>query len=280
MREKKDERRLCATWMGVAGFLISDGCDSFYIDPFVSRYSIFRVLAGLPLPPRIELVRRWIGLTGGASAKAVVVSHSHFDHALDAPFFAGETGAVLVGSESTASIGLGAGLGEGSIKRVRPGDTHDIGDFRVRFVKSVHGFGLFGRTPYPGSIDSPLAPPAPAAAYRLGEVFSLVIEHPLGVIIHHGSAGRAAEVFYGVRADMLLLCVAGRGNTAGYLEQTAAACGAKTVVPMHFDNFFSPLEARMKHIPFLGMKEFVKTAAKVLPDAVVAIPEPGRALFV
>ncbi|MCU0844695.1 MAG: MBL fold metallo-hydrolase [Spirochaetes bacterium] len=160
-RPAKTERGLSVTWMGTAGFLVADGRDSFYIDPYVSRYSLFRVLAGLPLPPRVDLVRRWIGLTGGASARAVIVSHSHFDHALDAPFFARETGAVLVGAESAANVGRGAGLGERSIKSVRPGDAVRVGAFTVRFVESVHGFGLFGRTPYPGAIEKPLSPPAP-----------------------------------------------------------------------------------------------------------------------
>lgn len=271
-------RRLSATWMGTAGFFVSDGRDSFYIDPYVSRYSLFRVLAGLSLPPRVDLVRRWIVLTGGGSAGAVVVSHSHFDHVLDAPFFAKEAGAVLVGSESTANVGRGAGLDEGSIRRVGPGDAYRIGAFTVRFVESVHGFGLFGRTPYPGAIDAPLSPPAPAAAYRLGTVFSLVIEHPLGTIVHHGSAGRAPGLFEGIRAEVILLCVAGRGNTADYIQQTALACDAKTVVPAHFDYFFRSLEARLRHIPMVRMKEFERTLARLCLDTRVILPKPGRAI--
>jgi len=277
-RPENAERGLSVTWMGTAGFLVADGRDSFYIDPYVSRYSLFRVLAGLRLPPRVDLVRRWIGLTGGGSAGAVVVSHSHFDHVLDAPFFAKETGAVLVGSESTANVGRGAGLDEGSIRRVGPGDAYRVGAFTVRFVESVHGFGLFGRTPYPGRIDAPLEPPAPAAAYRLGTVFSLVIDHPLGTIVHHGSAGRVPGSFEGLRADVLLLCVAGRGNTAEYLERTALACGARTVVPAHFDYFFTPLDERVRHIPMVRMKEFVRTLAGLCPDTRVILPEPARAI--
>ncbi len=266
--------------MGTAGFLVADGRDSFYIDPYVSRYSLLRVLAGLPLPPRVDLVRRWIGLTGGGSAGAVVVSHSHFDHALDAPFFAEQTGAVLVGSESAANVGRGAGLNESRIRSVGPGDVYRVGAFAVRFVESVHGFGLFGRTPYPGAIDKPLSPPAPAAAYRLGTVFSLVIEHPLGTIVHHGSAGHFSGMFGSLRADVLLLCIAGRGNTGAYLESTAVACCAKTLIPTHFDDFFRPLGARSRHLPMVRMKEFVRTVAALCPDTRVILPAPGRAIYV
>ncbi len=264
--------------MGTAGFLVADGRDSFYIDPYVSRYSLFRVLAGLPLPPRVDLVRRWIGLTGGASARAVIVSHSHFDHALDAPFFARETGAVLVGAESAANVGRGAGIGERSIKSVRPGDAVRVGAFTVRFVESVHGFGLFGRTPYPGAIEKPLSPPAPASAYRLGTVFSLVIEHPRGTLVHHGSAGYFPGMFRELQADVILLCVAGRGKTGAYLENTAVACCAKTVIPMHFDDFFRPLDAQPRHLPIVRMKEFVRTAAALCADTRVVVPEAGRAI--
>ncbi len=264
--------------MGTAGFLVADGRDSFYIDPYVSRYSLLRVLAGLSLPPRVDLVRRWIGLTGGASARAVIVSHSHFDHALDAPFFAEQTGAVLVGSESAANIGRGAGLGERSIKSVRPGDSFRVGAFTVRFVESVHGFGLFGRTPYPGAIDAPLSPPAPASAYRLGTVFSLVIEHPLGTLVHHGSAGHFPGMFRELRADVILLCITGRGRTGAYLENTAVACCAKTVIPMHFDDFFRPLDAKPRNVPLSRMREFLRTTAEMCPETRVVLPEAGRAI--
>jgi L-ascorbate metabolism protein UlaG (beta-lactamase superfamily) len=274
----RPNRALSVTWLGTAGFLVGDGRDSFYIDPYVSRYSLFRIIAGLPLPPRVDLVRRWIGLTGGASAKAVVVSHSHFDHALDAPFFAGETGAVLVGSESAANVGRGAGLDERSIKSVRPGDAFRVGAFTIRFVESVHGFGLFGRTPYPGTIEKPLSPPAPATAYRLGTVFSLVIEHPLGRLVHHGSAGHFSGMFGELRADVMLLCIAGRGKTAAYLENTAIACRAKTVIPAHFDDFFRPLDAQTRHLPMVRIKEFVRTVGALCPDTRVVVPEAGRAI--
>ncbi len=274
----KTERGLSVTWMGTAGFLVADGRDSFFIDPYVSRYSLFRVLAGLPLPPRTDLVRRWIERTGGASAKAVIVSHSHFDHALDAPFFAAETGAVLVGSESTANVGRGAGLAKRSIKSVRPGDVFRAGDFTIRFIESVHGFGLFGRTPYPGVIDAPFSPPGPAAAYRLGTIFSIVIEHPLGTLVHHGSAGHYPGMLRGLRADAMLLCITGRGNTADYLGNTVIACGAKTVIPSHFDDFFRPLDAGPRRLPIVRMKEFLRTTRTLCPDTRVVMPEAGRAI--
>jgi len=100
-------------------------------------------------------------------------SSLHFDHAMDAPFFAKLCGAVPVGSESTAQVGRGAGLGEDRIRVVSAGDAFEIGDFRIRFLKGWHGPALFGRIPFPGRMEEPVLPPAPAFRYRLGEMFAL-----------------------------------------------------------------------------------------------------------
>ena len=95
------------TWLGTAGVLVSDGRTGILIDPYVSRSGMLKVLLGSALSPDRELVRQWVGRLGAGSIQAVVVSHSHFDHALDAPFFALETGALLMGSESTLNVGRG-----------------------------------------------------------------------------------------------------------------------------------------------------------------------------
>ncbi len=239
---------LTVTWLGTAGVLISDGQTALLIDPYVSRFGITKVFFQRPLAPDKELIRKWAEKLGKKNIRAVIVSHSHFDHSLDAPYFAREAGAPLLGTESTLNVGRGAGLREDELMLVKPGQPITIGRFTVRFIESVHG-PVFGRIPYSGVIEKPLVPPAKAKDYMLGGVFGILISHPSGSILHHGSAGFIPGMYDGVRADVVFLGIAGSGGTGEYLKEVPVRVKAKIVIPLHFDNFFKPLEDGMSFLP-------------------------------
>jgi L-ascorbate metabolism protein UlaG (beta-lactamase superfamily) len=268
-RSKKG--RLTYQWLGTAGLHLSDGRTAVLIDPYVSRHGMARVFLGMKLPPRRDLIASWSAMLADPGIGAVAVSHSHFDHALDAPLFAAETGAPLLGSPSTAMIARGHGLDAALIDTVMPGQSRKVGDFTITFIESRHGPAFLGRVPYPGEITAPVTPPAPATAYRLGHTFSLLIEHPLAVMVHHGSAGYIEGMYRGIGADCLFLGIAGRGDTASYLDNVAAPLGVRTLIPLHFDNFFRPLDAPLKYLPGLNLGEFMETASRY-PSLKVALP--------
>ncbi|MHB8138991.1 MAG: MBL fold metallo-hydrolase [Smithellaceae bacterium] len=250
------------TWLGTAGMFIGDGKTGILIDPYVSRFSMSAVALRLPLKPDRALVRQWAEKLGREMIRAVLVSHSHFDHAADAPYFAVETGAPLIGTESTMNIGRGAGLEESKLIAVKPGQTMTFGDFTVTFIESVHGPAVLGRVPFPGTIDKPLAPPATAGKYRLGGVFALLIAHPAGTILHHGSAGFKPGMYDETSVDALFLGIGGRGDTDQYLENVALKTRARLVVPIHLDNFFKPLKDGMSFLPMVKFGEFCRKTEK------------------
>jgi L-ascorbate metabolism protein UlaG (beta-lactamase superfamily) len=264
------------TWMGTAGLYVTDGETGFFIDPFVSRYSLMKVLCGFSLPPKTDIIEDWINRTGGHQAEAVIVTHSHYDHAMDAPFFARKTGALLAGSGSTAWIGLGAGLPEKQIKVVRPGDRLNLGKFEIVFIESRHSKVLLGRVPWPGEIIEPLTPPAAASTYRLGQVFSLFVTHPNGSFVHLGSAGYREGMFKGLTAHTIFLCIAGREDTRELLRCTALALKAKQIIPIHFDDFFRPVDEQMSILRGVNLPEFYQTASLAAPDILVQIAPLGR----
>ena len=253
-------------WLGTAGVLISDGDTGILIDPYVSRFGMIKVALGYPLQPDRKSITRWITRLGEKNIQAVVVSHSHFDHCLDAPYFVMETGALLVGSESTMNVGRGAGLAEKYLKIIIPDQIIKVGEFGLKFIESAHGPAFLGRVPYPGTIDKPLIPPRPAKDYKLGKTFSILITHPAGTIVHHGSAGFIDGMYEGVKADVVLLGIAGRGDTQKYLQNIPLRLEVKLVIPIHFDNFFVSLEKKMKYLPGVKINEFL-AAAKRYHDA-------------
>jgi L-ascorbate metabolism protein UlaG (beta-lactamase superfamily) len=250
-----------ATWLGTAGMFITDGETGILIDPYVSRFGLSKITLGLALSTNRDLVKKWVDKLGRENIKAVIVSHSHFDHVADAPYFAMEANAPLVGTESTMNVGRGAGMAERKLIAAQPGQTITIGKFTVKFIESLHGPTLLGRVPYPGTIDMPLAQPAKATNYRLGGVFALLITHPYGTILHHGSAGFKPGMYDdGTAADVLLLGIGGRGDTEQYLENVVLETRTRHVIPIHFDNFFKPLDDEMSFLPFVKFNEFCRTA--------------------
>lgn len=256
----QEDNAVSVTWLGTAGVLVSDGLTGILIDPYVSRFGFLKVAMGLPLQPDKALVKRWMARLEKVCIEVVAVSHSHFDHCLDAPYFAMEAGAFLVGSESTLNAGRGASLAEDRLKAVKPDQSITVGAFTLRFIESLHGPAFLGRVPYPGTIDKPLVPPRAARDYKLGQTYAVLISHPAGAILHHGSAGFVSGMYEGITADVVLLGIVGRGDTETYLKNIPIELEAKLVVPIHFDNFFVLLEKNLRILPTAHFREFCAVA--------------------
>jgi len=258
----QQDNSVSITWLGTAGLLVSDGVTGILIDPYVSRFGAFKIAMGLHLQPNRALVKSWTARLGKSRIAAVVVSHSHFDHCLDAPYFAMETGAFLMGSESTLNVGRGASLAEESLRSAKPGQAVNLGAFTLKFIESSHGPAFMGRVPYPGMIDKPLVPPRAAGDYKLGQTYAILISHPSGTILHHGSAGFIPGMYDAMTADVVLLGIVGRGDTGTYLTNIPDKLGVRLVIPIHFDNFFIPLEKGLRILATAHFREFCASADK------------------
>ena len=247
------------TWMGTAGMYLSDGETGFYIDPFISRYGLLKVGLGISLKPQHQLIKKWIAITGGKKAKAILISHSHYDHVMDSPWFAKPSNAMIVGSESTANVARGAGISEQQIRIVKDRESVTIGKFKATFIKSIHSPALFGKIPWPGDIKQPLTPPASASAYREGGAYAIFIEHPKGTFLHYGSPGIKPELFDNFSADVVFLSIGGRKDTPSLVRHVLAPLQPKTVIPIHFDDLFGPVNKKVSPLIGVKMNEFWKT---------------------
>ena len=247
------------TWMGTAGLYLFDGTTGIYIDPFVSRYGLIRVGFGMSLTPRYDLIDQWLDVTGGRQAAAVLVSHSHYDHVMDAPFFAKAADAMMAGSESTANVARGADIAEDHIRIIQNRESVKIGDFTATFIQSTHSPALFGKIPWQGTIDAPLSPPQPASAYREGGSYAILITHPKGSLLHYGSPGIKPGIFENMSVDVVFLSIGGRKNTPPLIAHVISPLNAKTVIPIHFDDLFGPLDTDVKPLIGVKMNEFWKT---------------------
>lgn len=240
------------TWLGVSTLLVDDGASALLTDGFFSRPGLREVALGRlsPSVPRIEESLASAGITRLA---AVLPVHTHYDHALDSAAVAERTGAALIGGESAANIARGHGLPEDRIVVATPGGQLQLGSFAVTLIASEH----CPPDRFPGAIRGPVVPPARSSAYRCGEAWSTLIHHRPSDrrLLIQGSAGFLPGALEGRRAEVAYLGVGQLGvQPVDYLEQywahTVGTVGARRVVLIHWDDFFRPLTAPVRAIPY------------------------------
>jgi L-ascorbate metabolism protein UlaG (beta-lactamase superfamily) len=249
--EKAPGPHVTVTYFGVATLLISDGETSILTDGFFTRPPKASVIAGR-IAPDLAVINRSLDDAGIRELAAVITVHSHYDHALDAPEVARRTGALLVGSESTANIGRGARLPEEQIRVIAPGEPMRFGGFTVTAIRSQH----FPHGQAMGEITQPLVPPARATAYLEGGSYSLLVSHALGSLLIQGSAGWADAALSGRSADVVLLGIGGLGTRDeayrdGYWNAVVAAVEPRCVIPIHWDDFTLSLGSPLEPAPRL-----------------------------
>ncbi len=231
---------LSITFLGAAALFITDGQTRLLADGFFSRPPLLQVAFGR-IQPDVPAIRRGLERAGIDRLDAVLVSHAHYDHALDAPEVARRCGALLAGSESSANLARGWGLPERQIRAVLPGERLVFGAFRVTFLPAAHARPNLAA----GEIRRPLASPARASAYRDGGCFTLLFEHPAGAFLVQSSAAFLPGALAGVRADASLISLAALGRRPeayrrAYFEELAGRVGARVVCPIHHDDFLRP----------------------------------------
>ncbi|MEZ4289904.1 MAG: MBL fold metallo-hydrolase [Myxococcota bacterium] len=122
---------------GTSTLLFSDGETDFLVDGWFSRFGLLRLLAGR-IGPDVDAIEQGLARNGVTRLAAVLPVHSHFDHAMDAPEVARRTGAVLIGSESTANIARGWGLPEQQIRLAVDREPIPLGRFTLRLIETDH----------------------------------------------------------------------------------------------------------------------------------------------
>jgi L-ascorbate metabolism protein UlaG (beta-lactamase superfamily) len=245
---------LSATWMGVATLLLDDGSSALLTDGYFSRPSLTRVAAGRvsPSPARVDgcLARAKV-----SRLEAVIPVHTHIDHVLDSALVADRTGALLVGGQSAANVGRGYGLPEERLVVAHSGEPIRLGAYDVTLIESHH----CPPDRFPGVIDEPLTPPVRASAYRCGEAWSTLVHHRPSDrrLLIQGSAGFVKGALTGQRAQVVYLSVGQlglrpRSYLLDYWAETVRAVGARRVILIHWDDFFSPLSKPLRALPYAG----------------------------
>jgi L-ascorbate metabolism protein UlaG (beta-lactamase superfamily) len=220
-------------WLGVGGFEWQTQGYSLLLDPVLTRPSIWQVLTGR-LEPRANLLERYIQEVG-----AIIVSHAHYDHLMDAPYLAIRTGAPIYGSHNTIELSRIHEVPDDQLCMVTQDASFRVGPFQISLLPGEH-------VPLPGISSGPLAdnlrPPLRAQEFRMDRCDSSLVEFngDRWLVWHSVETENAPQ------ADIL---VVGPEGSKDFFRKLCSRVRPKLLIPIHWENFFRSVESPLKQLP-------------------------------
>ena len=285
MKNGRNTRELWFTHFGAAGWSITDGEIVILLDPYLSRVRFQGRRYGpndateIPNDPRpvikinepaasdTETIDRHI-----PRADYIILSHSHFNHAMDMPYVAKRTGAVVIGTESTCNIALNGGVPDEQIHAVKGGEDYQYKAFSLRVIPSLHSalscklykdFGTVGLKRERLSLDE----------YVEGGTLAYQIRMAGRTVLLFGSMNYIEREVEGLRPDVVFIASAPpRLEIHEYTERLMRCLGRpRLVVATHWDDqglpFGAPQDKALKHT-----EAFIREVKAVSPDSEVFVP--------
>jgi L-ascorbate metabolism protein UlaG (beta-lactamase superfamily) len=261
-------RGLELEWLGVSGYRLAFEGQTLFIDPYLSRVPLRTLLLRRAALPDAGAVSRFGGAEG--TVAGVLVGHTHYDHAVDAPAMAGRFGCRAYGSASLVRLMALHGMADRAVQ-VEPYRRYELGPFTVSFTPSAHSKLLLGlAVPYDGELTCEHLDSLSPAAYRCGQVWGITIEVGGLRIYHQGSANLVDEALRERGVDVFLAGIAGRAFTDDYWKRILPRLDPAVVVPTHYDNFFRPLGEPLEFVTAAELSRLPGEIAAVSSAAEVA----------
>ncbi len=228
------------TYLGVNGYLLEAGGRALLVDPYFTRAPLGAVAFNAPIASDPKLVAAAL-VPLPRRIDALLATHGHFDHLLDAPEIMRSTGARLVGSATAVNLVTAHGLSPLRCAVVAPGDVLRLGPWKVRVLGAEHD-RLLWMQPFPGEKTAPAPRPRRPADWVMGEPLAFLIE-AAGQRIYIDSGGvPGAELPPADIApvDLAIIGVA-LNDSRRRLAPLVRALRPRYLLPSHQDDFFRPL---------------------------------------
>lgn len=254
-------------WLGTSGFRLAYQGHDVLIDPYLSRIPMRAMRR--PAAPRYDQFAERV-----PRASAILVGHTHFDHAMDAPVIAAALGCDVYGSASLRNLMALHGVAERAVE-VTAHRPFELGPFRVTFIPSRHSklaLGLW--TPADGELSCEHLDELTPQRYRCGQVWGIRLEVAGVSFYHQGSCDLVDDEIPKQEVDYLLAGIAGRRFTPRYLQRLCARITPRVVVPHHWDDFFRPLDAPTDFSLNVNVAGFLDELRAVSADVEVRTLEP------
>ncbi len=273
------------SYMGTAGWEITDGQTVILVDPYLTRLKTETPndppLASDPRPlvTSNDFVSSDQAVIDAHIGKAdyILITHTHLDHVLDMPNIAHKTGALVIGTESTANFARDNGVPDTQILTVKGGEDLQLRGCSVQVIPSLHGIlpssSLF---PSPSTIFPANAKPP----FRLGQLFveggtlAFLIRIDGHQIIVFGSMNYIEREVDGLRPDVALIgAMPERHKIYRYTERLLRALGyPPLVMPTHWDRFNVSYDVSQQ--PAIDrLQSFIAEVKAVSPHTEVVVPK-------
>lgn len=221
-------------WLGVAGLEFTFGDHTLLIDPFLSRPPLRNVFIGRVYPD-IQLIKENI-----KKADHILITHAHYDHLLDVPAIATQTGALVYGSANVCRLLQVFQVPLAQLHWLHAFDEIELPYSHVKVIPARHPFIPGYRS---GSLKNDLKPPLNLRDFRMDACFSYLIEFEnLKLLVWSSISTEHAQP-----ADVLFLRSAASQN---WYKKMIEVVQPRLVIPTHWDDLFRPLSQPVR--PFFA----------------------------
>jgi len=246
-------------WLGTAGFELVSEDTSALIDPYLTRNH--------RATPKQDL-----GPEDFSHARAIFVTHGHFDHAFDVPALVAASGAAVYASHAVCASLAAKGVPRTSLHATAAGAGAELGPFRFTAVPACHvtfDFRLVLST-IPRCLPrlATLAGLGPRR-YPAGQVLGWLVEVEGKNLLHLGSACMAWVPDR--RVDVFMVPAQGRTDISEVAAELVRRVNPGKVVAHHHDDFYPPLS---RSVDLAGFEGEIRSRGVVADLLLPTINEP------
>ena len=269
MSMKPPQSALALRWLGTGSIEFHYQGEILLVDPFLTRPTLKDLLFN-PLRPDTALLRTIL-----PQADFILITHPHYDHLMDVPEIMRYTDAQAFGSSFAMQIIQANGIPPARCHVVQPAQELQAGSFSFQVLAGGHIYIPF----FTQKSSLPkITRPRRVWDYQMDACFSYRLSTPpYTILIWHNTRGDSAP-----RADILFL-----NSEIAPMELNKLLINVQPhlIVPIHWDNFFRPLNRPLQ--PFLqpthrlfppitrfNQQHFANLIQDILPGTRIIFPKP------